>query len=143
MSVEDMGSQRVGELIGRPTSSPWREEALARVAEMHTLLNWLKNQDSKVPNKACLVDAVEAHLAGAVQGIRARSGLWSRMSGATIERASANLDAAELNLLRLAPPGYLSSNMPNYCMRAVEDLDEDDPRLERIKAFQEEASRRA
>jgi hypothetical protein len=142
VSVEDVAPQRVGELIGRPTSSAWREEALARAAEMHTLLNWLKHQDSKVPDKAYLVAAVEAHLAGAVQGIRARSGLRSGMSGASIERAWANLDAAEVNLLRLAPAGYLSSNMPNYCMRAVEDLDEDDPRFERIRAFQEEASKR-
>jgi hypothetical protein len=144
MSVDiTTSSRKVEEYLGRGlTSSAWREEALARVLEMQTLLDWLQGQPSQVPNRECLIAAVEAHLEGALQGIRAKSKFRHIMSGAPVERASAHLDAAELNLLRLAPRSYLSSNMPNLCMRATEDLDEDDPRLERIRAFEHEASER-
>jgi hypothetical protein len=122
-------------LMGRPTSAAWREEALARAVQMSTLLFWLENE-SELENPAPLVMAVKVHLSAAHQGAQERRKWMLRtMSGAVIERTSANLDAAEVNLLRLAPLDYLQSNVPNLLMYARDNLRPNDPRLRQLEGW--------
>jgi hypothetical protein len=121
--------------MGKPTSSAWREEALARAAEMSTLLVWLENE-SPLENKEPLIEAARSHLYAAYQGAHEqRKRLWRTMSGSIIERTFANLDAAEANLLRLAPIDYVESRVPNLLLQAQQQLPPDDPRLARIAAL--------
>jgi hypothetical protein len=120
------------DLMGRPTSSAWREEALARAAEMSTLLVWLEDE-SPLANKEPLIEAARSHLFAAYQGAHEqRKRLWRTMSGSIIERTFANLDAAEANLLRLAPIDYVESRVPNLLLQAQQRLPPEDPRLTRI-----------
>lgn len=129
-------------LMGRPTSAAWREEALARAVQMSTLLFWLENE-SELENPAPLVMAVKVHLSAAHQCAQERRKWMLRtMSGAVIERTSANLDAAEVNLLRLAPLDYLQSNVPNLLMYARDNLRPNDPRLRQLEVLAKEANRR-
>jgi hypothetical protein len=125
----------------RRTASAWREEALARALEMLTLLNWLEVQ-SPLKNKEPLIEAVQAHLNAAEQGASERRiAVWSTMSGAVTVRTSANLDAAIINLLRLAPLDYLSSNASNLLMQAKQQLGERDPRLRQLEGLARKAER--
>jgi hypothetical protein len=108
------------DLMGNPTSSAWREEALSRAAALFTLLRWLEG-DSPLENKGPL-------------GAHQRKGqLRASFTGAVFERTAANLDAAEAHLLRLAPPDYLRSNMSNLLRQAQSHLEPDDPRYARLQ----------
>lgn len=149
MGVNDVSRQPADDLtatlaglIGNPTSSAWREDALARAVEMSTLLLWLK-EESKLDNKGPLVMAVEVHLQAAQESAHEeRKWVLRTMSGAIIERTLANLHAAYINLLRLAPLDYLQSNVPNLLVQAREQLGPDDPRLRQLEILAKEADRR-
>jgi hypothetical protein len=129
------------DLMGNPTNSAWREEALSRAAALFTLLRWLEG-DSPLENRGPLVDAVEAHLEAARQGAHGRGQLRASFSGAVFERTTANLDAAEAHLLRLAPPDYLRSNMSNLLRQAQSNLEPDDPRYARLQYLAAQADMR-
>jgi hypothetical protein len=149
MGVNDVSRQPAGDLtailaglMGNPTSSAWREDALARAVEMSTLLLWLK-EESKLDNKVPLVTAVQVHLKAAHDGAHEeRKWVLRTISGAVIERTLANLHAAYINLLRLAPLDYLQSNVPNLLVQAREQLGPDDPRLRQLEILAKEANRR-
>jgi hypothetical protein len=128
--------------VGPMTSAAWREEALARAHQMTTLLEWLE-RESELQNKDPLVKAVKIHLDAAKEGAQERHHWVVRtLSGAIIERTSANLDAAELNLMRLAPLDYLQSNVPNLLVHARGYLKPSDPRLRLLEALAKDATRR-
>jgi hypothetical protein len=149
MGVNDVSRQPADDitailvkLIGVPTSSAWREDALARAVEMSTLLLWLK-EESKLDNKVPLVTAVQVHLQAAQESANEKHNWVLRtISGAIIERTLANLNAAYINLLRLAPLDYLQSNVPNLLVQAREQLGPDDPRLRQLELLAKEANRR-
>ena len=132
--VNDGSRQPAGDLPANPlylmgdlTSSAWREDALARAAEMSTLLDRLKNE-SELENPGPLVTAVQQHLQAAQQSAHEEHKWVLRtISGAIIERTLANLHSAYINLLRLAPLDYLQSNVPNLLVQAREQLKSDDP----------------
>lgn len=140
MSVDDPRTLAANQKRRR-TASAWREEALARALEMFTLMDWLEVQ-SPLKNKEPLMNAVNLHLNAAQQGANERrSAVWSTMSGAVTVRTSANLDAAIINLLRLAPLDYLSSNASNLLMQARQQLEQSDPRLMQLEALARKAER--
>ena len=123
------------DLMGKPTSSAWREEALSRAAEMSTLLNWLEDV-SPLENKHILIEAARSHLRAAYEGAHEQHRrLWRTMSGSIIERTFANLDAAEAHLLRLAPLDYVESRVPNLVLQAAQQLPPFDPRVARLQAL--------
>jgi hypothetical protein len=149
MGVNDVSRQPAGDLTANPinlmgdlTSSAWREDALARAAEMSTLLLWLE-KESELENTGPLVMAVQAHLQTAQQSAHEeRKWVLRTISGAIIERTLANLHAAYINLLRLAPLDYLQSNVPNLLVQARGQLRSDDPRLKQLEILAKEANRR-
>jgi hypothetical protein len=60
--------------------------------------------------------------------LRWRTKLMSASGGASFERTLGNLDAAEVNLLRLAPTEYLAGQLPNLQSHVNRYLPKDDPR---------------
>lgn len=95
-------------VLGGPSTTPWRENALTRAAELATLANWLRETDRDAASTR-IWQAIDVHLDEARQAAHegGRTGFWERLrswiTGAAIERAESNIDAAETDLLRLAP----------------------------------------
>lgn len=113
--------------IGGPVWVAWREGTLTRAKELAALCEWVtanaKDQQAEDPHKNghVLADAIRCHLEAAKQAACAepldpnrRRVLVRRVfrNGPLIERAISNLDAAEAQLLNLAPASYLLGQMP-------------------------------
>jgi hypothetical protein len=126
------------DIMGRLTSSPWREEALARAAQLKTLLEWLR-EESTTRHKDTLCKAVEQHLDAVCQSAHGTKLSWASLNGAAVERTTANLSAAEAHLYRLATPDFLSSNLPNLLCFARSNLPKDDPRRQRLEKIENHA----
>src|SRR6478609_8836916 len=117
--------------VGGPVPVAWREGTLTRAYELEALCNWvtLKNpRDSDCP----LVTAIKCHLDAARQAARAqqpdpRKRFRIFRNGPLIERAMSNLDAAEAQLLNLAPPDYVHGQMPSLLRHVQRHLGPTDP----------------
>jgi hypothetical protein len=116
--------------IGRQTREPWREQALTRAAELGSLAAWARGETSESPDAAdTLLRGIEGHLETAKTAAQDRSPLWSvRTRGAGLERVIANLDAAEIDVLKLAPRSWFRSQMPGLLARVRQHLAREDPR---------------
>jgi hypothetical protein len=119
--------------IGGPTSAAWREEALARVEGLRFLERWLR-QHPKGASGAGGGGSIERHLAAAQDAAaddRPASRIarvWTRNARSPFERALANLDTAEIDLLRLAPEQVLQGALPSIQAHVNRYLAKDDPR---------------
>jgi hypothetical protein len=124
--------------LGGPTGSSWRERALARAAELDTLCGWLQTQPG-ANHPGPLVPAIRGHLDEAKAAANksappgaARVSVLGRVraaySGSSVERVLANLDAAEADLLRLAPPDYVRGQIPYLLAHVRQHLVPSDPR---------------
>ena len=117
--------------VGGPVPVAWREGTLTRAYELEALCNWvtLKHpRDSDCP----LVTAIKCHLDAARQAARAqppdpRKRFRIFRNGSLIERATSNLDAAEAQLLNLAPPDYVLGQMPSLLRHVQRHLRSTDP----------------
>jgi hypothetical protein len=124
--------------IGGPATSSWREQALTRVAELRTLARWMRAQSSD-PGADELVASIEAHLDAAQQAaegiakIEPRKKLRAWITGAPVERTGSNCEAAEADLLRLAPLWYLRGQMPSFIVAVRRHLPADDPRRVKLE----------
>jgi len=103
----------------------WRECSLTRVAELQSLLDWLRRKNT-VPDP--LADAVEWHLHAARTAAGGRHRLWASLNGSITECTRSNLDAAEASLLRMAPIGYLIGQLPSLLSNVRRHLATGDPR---------------
>lgn len=118
--------------VGGPVWVAWQEGTLTRAKEMEGLSAWFVRQSDDPARSAHLRDAIEHHLAAARDA--ARPGRRLRPSkGALIERAMSNLDAAEANLLQLAPPSYLVGQMPCLLNQVRRHLSSTDPRRRAVE----------
>lgn len=126
--------------VGRPTSTAWREQALARVSELKSLTAWLAEQDGVDPRTSpTLQAAIAAHLQAAEMaadgdgrgGPLARLHGW--MSGASIERAMSNIESVEADLIRMAPLELLRGAMPSLVVTVQKHLEPNDQRRVRIE----------
>lgn len=124
-------------ILGAQTGTPWREQALARTAELMSLLVWFRQLPPPPGPKRYLEDEARDQLcqetAKQLEAVtetthRRLVGL-AAISGAAVERAFGLLNAAEANILRLAPAGYVLSVLPNLHARARLSLVPDDERL--------------
>jgi hypothetical protein len=123
--------------VGGPVRVAWREGTLTRAAELEALCDWVmagnsrKNDESR-QNDEILVSAIRRHLVSARQAAW-RAELdppkWFRIprGGPLIERAKSNLDAAEAQLLNIAPPGYILGQMPGLLRHVQSHLPPSDP----------------
>jgi hypothetical protein len=117
--------------IGGPTTSTWREHVLTRVAEHRFLTLWLAGRIDSADKPALI--AIEDHLKAAEDAAGgADAKPWTRLragvSGSAVERARSQLDAAESELLHLAPDSYLLGQLPSLVAHVRSHLDKDDPR---------------
>jgi hypothetical protein len=127
--------------IGEPVPTAWREDVLTRAKELDSLRAWLLDTVTADPSDPWWA-AIREHLDAVKQAAEGRHGrrprahrLWASMTGSTIGRAMSNLDAAEANLLRVAPDSYLAGQMPSLLNHVQRHLEPDDPRrreLERL-----------
>jgi hypothetical protein len=119
----------------RAARSTWQQQAFARVVDIGVLLRWLVELSPRRDSGA-LYRAVVEHLADA-QEVAARRvyPLLKPFNQSRIERVTLHLDAAEINLLRLAPEPYLRSILPNILADARQSLRNSDPRLDRLSSI--------
>jgi hypothetical protein len=112
-------------------SRSWRLDAAASVQDMHFLSRWFQAQNAD-PNSQKLVEAIDAQL-NSVQYC------LSRRFGMKPTSILGYLQAAQANLLRLAPLSYVRSSLPSLVVQARRALDADDPRLIKLVDLSEEA----
>jgi hypothetical protein len=127
--------------IGDPVPTAWREDVLTRAKELDSLRAWLLEAGPAHADDPWWT-AIREHLDAVKQAAEGRRGrraqshrLWASVTGSTIGRAMSNLDAAEANLLRVAPDSYLAGQMPSLVNHVQRHLDPADPRrreLERL-----------
>ena len=117
--------------VGGPVPVAWRENTLTRARELEALCDW---NSHKYPRESdwALVTAIKCHLDAARQAARAQPlepRKWFRLfrNGPLIERATSNLDAAEAQLLNLAPPDYVLGQMPSLLRHVQRHLLPTDP----------------
>jgi hypothetical protein len=118
-------------VVGRPTTSSWREHVLTRAAEHRFVVVWLADRIAARDQPA--LAAIETHLKVAQEAAdgtdpKGWKRIWGGVTGATVERARSHLDAAESELLHLAPRSYLLGQMPSLVAHVRAHLDKDDPR---------------
>ena len=109
----------------------WREGTLTRARELEALCDW-NSQRYPRDSDCALVAAIKCHLDAARQAARAQlpePPKWFRIfrNGPLIERATSNLDAAEAQLLNIAPPDYVLGQMPSLLRHVQRHLRPTDP----------------
>jgi hypothetical protein len=131
--------------LGGPTSAAWREEALTRAHELQGMADWIQAESGDDARIRRLLDAVRRQIARAArtaanedeQEPRATRHLWTRLKassgGSSVERTLGGLDAAEADLLRLAPADYVCGQMPSLLAHVNRYLPKDDPRRKRLE----------
>jgi len=133
--------------IGGPTSSAWRELALTHVAELRTMAAWIGSQ-SKEPGAKDILPDIYGHLdearATAEGSAKKRLPTWLRswVGGSDVERTMSNLDAAEADLLRLAPMPYLRGQMSSLLAHVRHHTPTGDPRRSQIEEIARQARTR-
>ena len=122
--------------IGGPVSSPWREELLTRAQELRGLRGWLDGHGGNDQRTTKLLDAIDKHL-DAVRDTAAGKQAWPRqllrdVTGASFERTLGNLDAVEVDLLRISPSSVLIPALPSLVAHIHRYLPKDDPRRQAV-----------
>jgi hypothetical protein len=131
----DVHAAPVDYQVGGPVSTAWGEGTLTRAKELESLLAWLRPHGTSGDHDH-LAKAIAHHLEAAREAAsHKKQRPWRPVSGFLIERAISNLDAAEADLLQLAPADYLLGQMPaalNHVQRHLGELDPRRQELERI-----------
>lgn len=121
--------------VGGPVPRAWREGTLTRAKELESLAAWVTRVHPR-DHSEDLTSAIAQHLHAARQAAHPHR-RWRFSDKALVERAMSNLDAAEAQLLNLAPPEYVLGQMPSLLNDVQRHLLPADPRrqeLERIAA---------
>ncbi len=130
-----------------PLTALWEQEAASRIGELYNRrdLCWTpEDQAASAPDAADagaatrkrLWDWVEFDLSSAEASVHRRGKPLVRfqewVSGSRVQSVDADLNAAEVALLRLAPDNFLKSELPVLVDDARERLPGRDPRLVRL-----------
>jgi hypothetical protein len=133
--------------LGGPTTAAWREEALTRVSELGGLADWIEAAGDGQAGELKLISGVRLQLerarkTAAGEDDTRRRAKWrlvtrlkSSSGGSSVERTLGSLDAAEADLLRLAPAHYLRGLMPSLQAHVNRYLPKSDPRRRRLDAL--------
>jgi hypothetical protein len=117
------------EPVGGPVPIAWREGIRTRAKELEELTAWLR-QTNADPDASQLFDAINLHLRAARDSTRRRRRIFL---GSAIERSISNLDAAEVNLLTVAPDAYVQSQLPTLVTFVAENLRSNEPRRVKLE----------
>jgi len=131
-----MAIENPEETIAGPTSASWREGALTRTAEIEVLAEHFVRYPDESP--AVLARRIQRHVNTARDAaVGAKGRPWFRLvsmlGGSPHERAASNIDAAEVDLLRMAPDDYLCGQVPSLLAQVRAHLPVDDPRRIRVE----------
>jgi hypothetical protein len=137
---------------GQPTDKPvrvaWRQGALTRAEELASLHAWVASSPEAKQSEV-LSKAIRVHLAAARDAaMYRRPWFGTSPTGALIERAMSNLDAAEATMINIAPPSYVLGQLPNLLNHVQRHLVPKDPRRQEFEyiahqfGVQEETRRR-
>jgi hypothetical protein len=115
--------------VGGPVCVAWREGTLTRASELEALCEWTRPEG---PRDHALVVAIKCHLEAARDAALSKKldpprRLRIFRNGSLLERARSNLDAAEAQLLDLAPPSYVLGQMPSLLRHVRRHLPATDP----------------
>ncbi len=123
-------------VIGGPTTSSWREDALARVEELKMLTVMARSRTSLPPEVAAEIETTIArHLQTASAAAEQRSGRRAGIAGADVTRVMTNIHTAESELLRLAPTEYLLGQLSTLQAYVREHLPARDPRRAQLETI--------
>ena len=125
------------EQVGGPVSAAWREATLTRAKELESLCTWIVANHPR-PNGDILAKSVHFHIEAAreaarVDALNPKKRLHLVRYGSLRERAMSNLDAAEAQLLNIAPPGYVLGQIPSLLRHVRCHLVPGDPRREEFE----------
>jgi hypothetical protein len=129
-------------VIGGPTTSSWREDALARIAELEMLTVMARartTQEGAVADE--MAATIRRHLDAARRTAEQRSGRRAGVAGVDVTRVLTNIHAAEADLLRLAPLDYVSGQLSTLHAYVREHLPTRDPRRVRLETIARAAGR--
>jgi hypothetical protein len=120
--------------VGGPVPLAWREGTLTRAKELESLADWLGHEPEAVSRAKDLLSAIEAHLEAARQAAEHRRRRFRRrVDGALLERAISNLDAAQADLLQVAPETYVLGQMPSLLNEVQRHLTQSDARRQEFE----------
>ena len=118
----------------KPTGASWREDALARIAELESLAILLRRRSTQDTRSADdLLTVAREHLKVARTAAEDRPGALRGSSGANVTRVVSNIHVAETALLRLAPDDYVLGQIPTIHAYVVENLGPKDTRRTQLK----------
>lgn len=130
------GSNGEPPAIGGPTTSSWREDALARIAELEMLTIMARDRTAETDAVADeMAAAIRRHLHAAKRTAEQPAGRKAGIAGADVTRVLTNIHAAEADLLRLAPTEYLLGQLSTLQAYVREHLPARDPRRAQLEAI--------
>ena len=127
-----VGSQPYRSWVTPPPRTAWRESALTRVNELEALARWLTRSSDSIQNDS-LTAAMFQHLELARSAANKHAGIVRSITGSQYERAASNTDAAEADLLQIAPAWYLRGQMPSLLRHVERHLPGSDRRLKQLQ----------
>ena len=129
-------------MIGGPTTSSGREDALARIAELEMLTIMARDRTSETdPVADEMAATIRRHLDTAKRTAEQPAGRRAGIAGADVTRVLTNIHAAEADLLRLAPTYYLLGQLSTLQAYVREHLPARDPRRAQLEAIVRSAAR--
>ena len=118
----------------------WREGIRTRAQELRALNEWMRDQSDGAarnePGKILVVhDAVVRHLDAALSATQVTAWWRRNHTGARMQAAMSNLDAAELSLLRAAPACHFLGQMPSLLNEVQRHLKPHDARRKEVESI--------
>jgi hypothetical protein len=108
---------------------------MVEVEDMRTQLRWLLAQTGETAESLALANAVQSELGRAEKIAVTRRSFKQLITGANVLAARQYLDAATIDLLRLAPLEQVASLLPNLYAQTAESLPSNDVRLPVLAKF--------
>jgi hypothetical protein len=127
-----------------PTTTVWREQALAEIASSELAVKWLTSEarngqrldpDVAEPIQASLEIARKAALD---EGLSLRKRISSSFRGASVERTYGQIDAAGEALIRVASKDFVIGQIPRITRRVERALRPDDVRRRALETVAED-----
>ena len=119
--------------VGGPVSGGWREGTLTRAMELESLSKALTPVGrpealEDLLNAEVLLLAVGQHVQAARDAAKYKRRFWRPGKPSLMERAMSNLDAAEVQLLNMAPATYILGQLPSLLNQVQRHLSPTDAR---------------
>lgn len=119
--------------VGGPVSGGWREGTLTRAMELESLSKALTSVgrpevSQDLLNTEVLLLAIEQHVQAARDAAKYKRRFWRPRKPSLMERAMSNLDAAEVQLLNMAPATYILGQLPSLLNQVQRHLSPNDAR---------------